>query len=95
LSQSFNKDYLMLSSKQFVGAKMEMNEYLLNLVNCQKMLHNDILNNDSFGQDELEEINCKMSELMEQLAFWAEQDNQFRFGYELKNHIQWIIKNYS
>jgi hypothetical protein len=36
-----------------------------------------------------------MSELMEQLAFWAEQDNQQRFGYELNNHIKWLIKNYS
>jgi hypothetical protein len=74
---------------------MEMNDYILNLVNCQKMLHEDILNNDSFSEHDLDLINIKMSELMEQLAFWAEQDNQQRFGYELNNHIKWLIKNYS
>lgn len=74
---------------------MEMNEYILNLVNCNKMLHEDILENDSFTEEDLDEVNEKMSALMEQLAFWAEQDNQKRFGYELKNHIQWLIKNYS
>lgn len=59
------------------------------------MLHEDILNNDSFSEKDLNEINEKISALIEQLAFWAEQDNQTRFGYELKNHIQWVIKNYS
>ena len=59
------------------------------------MLHEDILENDSFTEEDLDEVNEKMSALMEQLAFWAEQDNQKRFGYELKNHIQWLIKNYS
>jgi hypothetical protein len=59
------------------------------------MLHEDILENDSFTEKDLNEVNEKMSALMDQLAFWAEQDNQFRFGYELKNHIQWVIENYS
>ena len=74
---------------------MEMNDYLLNLVRCNKLIHEDIIINDSFNQDDLEEINIKMGELMEQLAFWAEQDNQHRFGYELKNHVKWLIENYS
>jgi len=74
---------------------MEMNEYLLSLVECNKLIHEDVINNESFTEDDLEQINIKMSELMEQLAFWAEQDNQFRFGYELKNHIQWMMANYS
>lgn len=74
---------------------MEMNDYILNLVNCNKMIHEDIINNDSFEEEDLEIINKRMGELMNQLAFWAEQDNEERFGYELKNHVQWLIKNFS
>jgi len=74
---------------------MEMNDYLLNLVQCNKLIHEDIINNDSFSEKDLEQINIKMGELMKQLAFWAEINNEDRFGYELKNHIKWLLENYS
>lgn len=74
---------------------MEAEEYIKNLVNANKLIHEDILNNDSFSVDELEKIQNKMGELSENLKFFMNQGDANRFVYELKNHLQWVIKNYS
>ena len=77
--------------------KLNMNqeEYIKNLMNVNTLIGNDILNNDSFTEEDLTEIRDRIGVLIEQLEFWIEQDNSERFCYELKNHIQWMIKNYS
>lgn len=74
---------------------METEEYIKNLINANKLIHEDILNNDSFAVEELEEIQNKMGELSENLGFFMRQGDANRFIYELKNHLQWVIKNYS
>lgn len=70
-------------------------EYIKNLVEANKLIAEDILNNPSFDIEDLELIQAKMSSLIEQLEFWAEQDNSNRFVYELKEYLNWIVNNYS
>ena len=74
---------------------METEQYIKNLVKASNLIHKDILNNDSFGVEELEEIQNKMGELAENLEFFMNQGDAKRFIYELKNHIEWMIKHYS
>jgi tRNA-dihydrouridine synthase len=74
---------------------MNQEEYIKNLISANKMIGEDILNNPSFTEEELTEVRDRVATLIEQLEFWVEQDNSKRFCYELKNHIQWMIKNYS
>jgi len=74
---------------------MEVEEYIKNLVKASHLIQEDILDNDSFGVEELEEIQNKMGELAENLEFFMNQGDAKRFIYELKNHIQWMIKHYS
>ena len=74
---------------------MEAEEYIQNLVNANKLIHEDILNNDSFSADELEVIQNRMLDLHNNLEFFMNQGDVNRFIYELRNHIQWVIKNYS
>ena len=74
---------------------MEIEKYIKNLANASLLIHEDILNNDSFSIEELEEIQNKMGDLYESLQFFMERGDVNRFIYELKNHLQWVIKNYS
>ena len=74
---------------------METEEYIKNLVNASKLMHEDIINNDSFSAKELEIVQDRMTELHKNLEFFMDQGDANRFIYELKNHLQWIIKNYS
>ena len=74
---------------------MNQEEYIKNLINANNLIGNDILNNNSFTEEDLTEVRDRIGVLIEQLEFWIEQDNSERFCYELKNHIQWMIKNYS
>jgi len=74
---------------------MEIEKYIKNLANASLLIHEDILNNDSFSVEELEEIKNKMGDLYENLQFFMERGDLNRFIYELKNHLQWVIKNYS
>jgi hypothetical protein len=74
---------------------MNQEEYIKNLINANNLIGDDILNNDSFTEEDLTEVRDRIGVLIEQLEFWVEQDNTERFCYELKNHIQWMIDNYS
>jgi hypothetical protein len=74
---------------------MNQEEYIKNLINANNLIGDDILNNDSFTEEDLIEVRDRIGVLIEQLEFWVEQDNTERFCYELKNHIQWMIDKYS
>ena len=74
---------------------MNQEEYIKNLINANNLIGDDILNNDSFTEEDLTEVRDRIAVLIEQLEFWVEQDNTERFCYELKNHIQWMLNNYS
>lgn len=69
-------------------------EYIKNLMSANNLLHNDIINNDSFSEEELVSISERMKTLIDQLNFWVEEDNSERFVYELKNHIQWMLDTF-
>jgi len=73
----------------------QTNEYIKNLINANNLISEDILNNDAFDVEELELVRDRVDSLMDQLKFWIEQDNSERFCYDLKNHIQWMLDNYS
>lgn len=70
-------------------------EYIKNLLNANNLISEDILNNDTFDVEDLELVRDRIDSLMEQLKFWINQDNSKRFCYDLKNHIQWMLDNYS
>lgn len=73
---------------------MEDKEYIKNLVSANKILNEGLLDGD-FDVVDLEYARDKLGQLIEQLEFWMKQDNAERFCYELKNHIQWMLDNYS
>ena len=70
-------------------------EYVKTLLKLNQLIGQDILKNDSFTEEDLTEVRDRVGDLINQLEFWIEQDNSERFCYELKNHIQWMIDNYS
>lgn len=77
------------------GLIMDQEEYIKNLLSVNKIINEDVLNNDNFTEQDLTEVRDRVGILIEQLEFWVQQDNSERFCYELKNHIQWMIDNYS
>lgn len=74
---------------------MNQEEYKKKLQKANLKIFEDLLNNPSFTIEDLIEVKDRVSNLIEQLDFWMEQDNDERFCYELKNHVEWMIKNYS
>jgi len=74
---------------------MSKEDYITRLVNASRLINEDILSNSSFEIEDLELVQEKMNELINQLEFWHSQDNQERFIYELKKHLDWIVENYS
>ncbi len=75
---------------------MNMNEKKFkNLVKANTLLVEDMLENDSFEIEDLELVQKKFGELIDQLEFWAKTDNEDRFYYELKNHVDWMLKTFS
>lgn len=77
------------------GVIMEMSDYIKNLIKANNLIGEDILNNPSFSEEDLESIRDRIGILIDGLQFWIEQDNPNRFAYDLKKHIQWMIENYS
>lgn len=77
------------------GLNMDLEKYILNLRNANNKIIGDILSNPSFSEEDLIEVRDRVGALIEQLEFWREQNNFERYCYDLKNHIQWMIKNYS
>jgi len=68
-------------------------QQIAQLIQVNKSLSEQIINHSSI--EGLEMLQDKMSETIDQLMFWVDQDNDDRFFYELKNHIQWLLDNYS
>lgn len=74
---------------------MVEDQYLKSLVKANSIIVEDMLTNNNFKVEELELVQSKMASMIEQLEFWSLQDNRERFCYELKEHINWMLKNYS
>ena len=45
--------------------------------------------------EDLELIQEKLGETIEQLTFWFDQNNEERFFYELKQYLQWVLEEFS
>ena len=65
------------------------------LVSANKLILDDIINSGNFSIEELELVSNKTGDLIENLAFWLDQDNSDRFFYELKNYLNWLLENFS
>ena len=71
------------------------NEKIKNLLQANTMLVEDMLQNDSFEIEDLELVQKQFSDLIDQLEFWLKANNEDRFCYELKNHVNWILNTFS
>lgn len=78
-----------------VGVDAMSEQHIKNLISANKVLVEDVLTNDSFSIEEKEKIKDRLEILTAQLWFWTQEDNKERFCYELKEHINWMLKNYS
>lgn len=70
-------------------------DQIKNLISANKILMEDVLTNDSFTIQDKQDIAERLDILIKQLAFWMEENNKERFFYDLKKHINWMLKNYS
>ena len=70
-------------------------DQIKNLISANKILMEDVLTNDSFTLQDKQDIAERLDILTKQLAFWMEENNKERFFYDLKKHINWMLKNYS
>ncbi len=74
---------------------MDKKAYVKRLAELSKLVGDDIVDNDTFSIEDLEAIRDRMGSLIAQLEFWIEQDNEERFCYELKDYLNWVLKNYA
>jgi len=74
---------------------MTRNQKIQNLISANKILIQDVVSNESFTQEDKELVRDKMHLLTLQLAFWVDEENEERFFYDLKDHINWMLKNFS
>ena len=54
---------------------MNQEEYIKNLINANNLIGDDILNNDSFTEEDLTEVRDRIGVLIEQVEFWVKKDN--------------------
>ena len=66
-----------------------------NLIQANKVLLEEVLTNDDFSLEDKVAIKERLEIVTKQLAFWTTQDNQERFIYDLKDQVNWMLKNYS
>lgn len=76
-------------------SQSRMTQNLKKLVESNLLIGEDIINNDSFTTEDLIAVQDRMKTLIDQLIFWIEQDNDERFCYDLKDHLNWLLENYS
>ena len=70
-------------------------EYFRSLSEANKLIVDDILSNKSFTLEDLELIQSKMKQLIEQLEFWSNINNSQRFLLEYRNYLNWLIEEFS
>jgi len=87
MSEEFNKeDY-----SEFTLSEQRVIE----LVGMIKVLNEDIRNNPTFQLEDHELVQEKMVELIEQLRFWEDRQNDERFCDELASHIKWFLNTFA
>jgi hypothetical protein len=75
---------------------MKMNNYIKHLLKVHHVLLNEgLLNQPNVTLQQLKRLKSNFDELLVQLEFWCKKDNPERFAYELRKHIEWVVKNFS
>ena len=64
------------------------------LLKANKILAQHVLESENFSDDDKELFSQKLGELMTQVNFWSDQNNNQRLGYELMEHIKWTFATY-
>ena len=72
-----------------------MKDNIPNLLKANKILTEDIMDNESFSVEEKEVLSERLDILIKQLSFWTQQSNLERFAYDLRDQINWVIKNFA
>lgn len=72
-----------------------MKDSIPNLIKANKILTEDIIENESFSLEDKELLRERLCILIDQLSFWTQQDNLERFAYDLRDQINWIIQNFA
>ena len=72
-----------------------MKDNIPNLLKANKILTEDIMDNESFSIEEKEALSERLDILIKQLSFWTQQSNLERFAYDLRDQINWVIKNFA
>lgn len=78
-----------------VGVDAMTEGQIKNLIQANKVLLEEVLTNDDFSLEDKVAIKERLEIVTKQLAFWTTQDNQERFIYDLKDQVNWMLKNYS
>ena len=74
---------------------MTKSEQIKELIGANQILVENVFSDKSFLQEDKELVRHKMYLLTLQLAFWVEKNNEERFFYDLKDHVNWMLKNFS
>ena len=72
-----------------------LEELIQDFMRIQNMVHEDILANDSFDKEDLTLIRDHLDDMIQNIEFHKKNNNLKRVIYELKNHMRWIMNNYS
>jgi hypothetical protein len=79
-----------------VGADaMTKAEQIKELMGANQILVENVFSDESFAQEDREQVRDKIHLLTLQLAFWVDENNEERFFYDLKDHVNWMLKNFS
>ena len=73
-------------------SEFEEGEEIVRLTQRLNQIIDTAIEENYFGQAELEEIQVQMVGLIEQGNFWLKQENRPRFIYDLRNFLTWLIK---
>lgn len=86
---------LWVDQTNVVGVDAMNDQSIQNLINANKIILEDIISNKSFSVEEKDRVRDRLKILIQQLGFWTEQDNKDRFFYDLKDHVNWMLKSFS
>jgi hypothetical protein len=73
---------------------MSSDQHTKNLLKANKILIEDVLDNDELTIEESQLLSGRLETLKAQLVFWIAQKNQERFCYDLEAHIKWMLKTF-
>lgn len=73
---------------------MTYEEHYKNIRQAQKVVSNAIIESN-LSLEDYKLINKKLSFLIENLNYWSAYGNDFRYHYDLKHFILWVLDTFS